>query len=1091
MASAVAPPAGLALAQTTGASGLAAGFSQPPAAARPRAWWHWMDGNVSQDGIVKDLAWMARVGVGGVQNFDGSLHTPQIVPERVPYGSDAWRAALRRAVAEAQARGLEFTIASSPGWSETGGPWVRPEQAMKKLVWSELDLEGGKPFVGVLPSPPGVSGPFQEFPGGGAEPSAPAPPGLPSLYRDAKLVAYRIGAADRTPDPSITASAVFDAAELMRGDRTRFRPLAMGPDGQGWIDFAYPGPVTMRAVELVLEPGRRIGPIYPSWPTGRIEASDDGLTYRKIADLPERGAPQQTIAFAATTARHFRILLTDRYAPFPVKAFAPPDTPVAAHGVAHVRFVGEARVTRFEDKAGWSTISGLADAPTPPADADAVVAARDVIDVTDRLAPDGTLRWTPPAGRWRILRLGWSLTGKLNNPASEEGTGLEVDKLNREHVQAYIDHYLGLYEQAVGRDNMGARGIGYMLNDSYEAMAANWTDDILVQFRKRRGYDPTPWLPVLTGRVVVSAEDSDRFLWDFRRTLSDLIVEAHYGQLSDELHARGMGRYGEAHEALRAFVGDGMEVKKSADVPMGATWAMPSPSKLLPDILESASVAHLYGQNVVAAESFTAIFPSYGFDPARLKPIADKMLANGVNRFVIHTSAHQPVDTPGPGVGLGGVGQWFTRKETWAEMAGPWIDYLARSSQLLQQGRFVADIAWFYGEDDNITALYDDRPPGVPEGYGFDFVNADAIRSILSARDGLLVSPGGGRYRVLAVDPAARITLPTLRKLDALSRQGVIIAGPRPDRSPSLADDDLQFAALAQAIWDRSGRTFTGIEAALAAIDLRADVSLGHPSLSFVHRKLDDSDLYFVANLGDAPVETRASFRISGLAPEVWRADDGSSALVSYDRVQDRTEVPLTLGAHDAVFVVFDKPAAALSYRAPVLATTPVKTVRGPWRLSFPTGSGAPAALTLPALASWSDSQDPNVRYFSGAARYAVSVTLPPPPKQGRLLLDLGQVANVARVSVNGRETGYAWKAPYRVDITDVARTGANAIQIEVANLWPNRLIGDRQPGAGPPRAQAAFDPFEATSPLLVSGLLGPVQVLVEAPVAEGSVAKP
>ncbi|GGL36304.1 glycosyl hydrolase [Caulobacter rhizosphaerae] len=1080
------------MAQTVAAStpgGLAQSFVDPPPAARPRVWWHWMDGNVSQDGIVKDLAWMARVGIGGVQNFDGSLHTPQVVSERAPYGGEAWRAALRRAVAEAQARGLEFTIASSPGWSETGGPWVRPEQAMKKLVWSELDLEGGKPFAGVLPSPPHVSGPFQDLPGGGAEPSAPPPPGLPSLYRDAKVIAYRVPAGDRTPDARITTSAPFDAAELTRGDRTRFQPLAMGADGQGWIDFAYPAPVTMRAVELVLEPGPRIGPIYPSWPTGRIEASDDGRAYRKIADLPARGAPQQTIAFAATTARHFRVLLTDRYAPFPVKAFAPPDTPVAAHGVAHVRVLGEARVSRFEDKAGWSTVSGLAAAPTPAADT--VIAAGDVIDLSDRLGPDGTLRWTPPAGRWRVLRLGWSLTGKLNNPASEEGTGLEVDKLNREHVKAYVDHYLGLYEKAVGRDNMGARGIGYMLNDSYEAMAANWTDDILVQFKARRGYDPTPWLPVLTGRVVTNAEDSDRFLWDFRRTLSDLIDEAHYGQLSDELHARGMGRYGEAHEALRAFVGDGMEVKKSADVPMGATWAMPSPSKFLPDILESASVAHLYGQNLVAAESFTAIFPSYGFDPASLKPIADKMLANGVNRFVIHTSVHQPVDTPGPGIGLGGVGQWFTRKETWAELARPWTDYLARSSQLLQQGRFVADIAWFYGEDDNITALYDERPPAVPEGYGFDFVNADAIRSILSAQDGQLVAPGGGRYRVLAIDPVARITLPTLRKLDALSRQGVVIAGPRPGRSPSLADEDREFAALAQAVWGRTGRTFSTIDAALSALDLRPDANLGNPSLSYVHRKLDDADLYFVANLGDAPVETRASFRVGGGAPEIWRADDGSRTPASYDRTHDRTEVPLVLGAHDALFVVFGKSAAAASYRAPAVTLATLKTVSGPWRLGFPAASGAPAAVPLPALASWTDSKDPGVRYFSGAARYAKSVTLPAKPKDARLFLDLGQVANVARVTVNGRAVGYAWKAPYRVDITDAARTGRNRLEIEVANLWPNRLIGDRQPGAGPPRAQAAFDPFKPDTPLLPSGLMGPVRLLVEAPVGQAGRVEP
>jgi len=1079
------PPGNVLIAKTATdapAPPLAESFANPPPAARPRVWWHWMDGNVTEDGIVKDLEWMERIGIGGVQNFDGSLHTPQVVAKRVPFGSEAWRAALRRAVAEAEARGLEFTIASSPGWSETGGPWVRPEQAMKKLVWSEYDVEGGKPVAAPLPAPPSVSGPFQEIPGGCAEPSAPPPPGLPMLYRDSRVIAYRIPGADRTPAPHITASAEFDTAMLAVGNRTRFQPLAMGSDKRGWVDFVYPKPVTMRAVELVLEPGQRIGPIYPSWPAGRIEASDDGLNYRKIADLPERGAPQQTLAFPATTAPHFRLLLEDRFAPFPVKAFAPPDKAVAAHGIAHIRFLGEARVTRFEDKAGWSTIAGLGAVQTPPADAGALIAPRDVIDITERMQPDGMLRWTPPSGRWRVLRLGWSLTGKLNNPASEEGTGLEIDKLNGDHVKAYAETYLSLYEQAVGRDNMGARGIGYMLNDSYEAMAANWTDDILAEFAKRRGYDPTPWLPVLTGRIVNSAKDSDHFLWDFRRTLADLIADEHYGQLSAELHARGMGRYGESHEALRAFVGDGMEVKKSADVPMGATWALPNPSKLLPDILESASVAHLYGQNIVAAESFTAIFPSYGFDPAMLKPVADKMMANGVNRFVIHTSVHQPVDTPGPGIGLGGVGQWFTRKETWAEMARPWTDYLARSSYLLQQGRFVADIAWFYGEDDNITAIYNDRSPAVPQGYAFDFINGDAIRSILHAENGQIIAPGGGRFRLLAIDPEARMTLPTLRKLDALSRDGAIIVGERPAYSPSLADDDKEFARLAMDIWNRAGRTFPSIDAAIAALNLKPDVKLGHASLSFVHRKLPDADLYFIANLGDAAVETTASFRVDGRAPELWRADDGSITPASYQLIDGRTQMPLTLGAHDAYFAVFRKQATASSLVVPATTLTPLKTLDGPWQLSFPAGTGAPAALTLPALASWTESKDPDIRYFSGTARYKKAVSLSALPAGGRLLLDLGEVANVARVTINGRVAGYAWKAPYRIDITSAVRPGSNMIEIEVANLWPNRLIGDRQPDAGPGRAEAAFDPFEADSPLLPSGLLGPVRLLLKAP---------
>ncbi|WP_256367394.1 glycosyl hydrolase [Microbulbifer sp. SH-1] len=1056
-------------------------FASPPSHTLPRVWWHWMDGNVTKEGITKDLDWMTRVGIGGIQYFDGSLETPQIVETRVPFLSDSWRTVIRHAVNEAETHNLEFTIASSPGWSETGGPWVRPEQAMKKLAWSETEIQGGQSISQLLPLPPSTSGPFQDIPGGGSEPSKVPPADLPMLYRDSRVIAYRIPTADQNREAQITSSSPLDITRLQEGGRTHFQKLEIDPEQLAWVDFGYSKPVTMRAVELVLQPGQRIGPIYPSWPRGRIEASDDGQRYWKVAELPARGAPQQTVAFPATTAQHFRLALEPRFSPFPVKAFAPPEMLITAHEIARIKFVSEARVHRFEDKAGWSTIPGLSEVQTPPADADSVVQANDVLDISDKMEADGTLRWAAPEGRWRILRMGWSLTGKQNNPASEEGTGLEVDKLNRKHVKAYMDAYLGIYEQAVGQANMGERGIRYMLNDSYEAMAANWTDDMLEEFKHRRGYSPTPWLPVLTGRIVNSAEESDRFLWDYRRTLADLIAEEHYGTISDELHARGMGRYGESHEALRAFVGDGMEVKKTADVPMGATWAMPNLPRQLPDLRESASVAHLYGQNIVAAESFTGLFPAYGFDPARLKPIADKMMANGVNRFVIHTSAHQPDDAPGPGIGLGAVGQWFTRKETWAEMARPWMEYLARSSYLLQQGRFSADIAWFYGEDDNITALYDERPPTVPKGYAFDFVNADAIRSLLFMENKNLVAPSGATYRLLAIDPnVQRITLATLRKLDALSTAGLVIAGPKPTHSPSLADDTGEFSTLTEAIWSRKGQTFLTIEAAVSSLKLEPDVKFEGEELSFVHRKLLDGDLYFIANLSDEDFDAVASFRVTEKTPEVWRADSGTVETTSYDIIDSRTNVPLTLTAHDAIFVMFRKSASATAHHMPAIKHTTLQTLTGPWQLSFPDDRGTPRTVIFDNLYSWTESESAGIRYFSGTARYSKTVSIDKISKGERLLIDLGNVANVAEVTVNGSTAGIAWKAPYQLDITELAHEGNNQIEIAVANLWPNRLIGDRQPDAKRQYAQAAYNPFDENSPLQPSGLLGPVRLLTE-----------
>ncbi len=616
------------------------GFVAPPPAARPRVWWHWMNGNVTKEGIRRDLEWMKRVGLGGFQNFDASLFGDTVVDKRVAYMTPEWKDAFRYAIELADRLGLETAIAGSPGWSESGGPWVTPEQAMKKLVWSETRVQGGQPFAGALPKPPTTSGPFQNVPAG--EPSSTGQRALPELYRDVAVIAYRVPASDQPQDdlhPIVTSSGgAIDASRLADGDLVRSATLPAPPAGEtAWIQFEYAAPQAIRAVTLAMG-----GPKPPWWaprpPGSELGASDDGRSFRTIAQIPRSVAEQNTVAFGAVRARFFRVT-------FPA-APAPPG-PLIAELVLHTG----ARVHRFEEKAAFATLGVLSEVPTPAVAPDDAVRKGDVVDLTTKMRPDGTLDWAPPAGRWAVLRMGYSLLGRQNAPASPEGTGLEVDKLNAAHVKAYMTTYLDMYQSAVG-PLMGKRGLQYLISDSWEAGAQNWTDEMLAEFTKRRGYDPHPWLPTLTGRVVESADATERFLWDFRRTLSDLLAENHYDQISALLKARGMGRYGESHEGGRAFVGDGMEAKRSADVPTGAMWTQqPGVNEeqygANADIRESASVAHLYGQNLVAAESMTAASGPWAWSPATLKPTADKLLAMGLNRFVIHTSVHQPLRRQG------------------------------------------------------------------------------------------------------------------------------------------------------------------------------------------------------------------------------------------------------------------------------------------------------------------------------------------------------------------------------------------------------------------------------------------------------------
>ncbi|HEX7980071.1 MAG TPA: glycosyl hydrolase [Gemmatimonadaceae bacterium] len=1075
-----------ATAQATSTTSLEQSFRTPPNSAQPRVWWHWMNANVTRRGIDEDLAWMHRVGVGGLQNFDASLNTPRIVQKPVTFMSDAWKAEFHHAVTLADSLGLEFTIASSPGWSETGGPWVKPEQAMKKLVWSERVVDGGTPVVGVLPAPPTVSGTFQNIASSNTSLSG-ASFKVPTLYHDAAVVAYRMPAAESEAQPTITASSAVDATAFRDGDLAKNVEVTFGPDSLAWVQFAYAQPTTIRALTVVAAGSGGRGGFGGGSAVGQIQVSDDGTSFRTIGELPRGGAPEETIALPPTTAKFFRVLFKQPPAPGAgLPGLGGPPQPVRAQRIAELSFTSAARIHRFEDKAAWSHIEGLDSMPTPSVSADLAVPKSSVIDLTSRMRPDGTLDWTPPAGKWRVLRLGWSLAGTLNRPASPEGTGLEVDKLDRDHVRSYLNYYLGLYAGAAGPGMVGKRGVRYMLTDSYEAAASNWTDRMIAEFTARRGYDPRPWLPALTGRVVESAEASDRFLWDFRRTLSDLISDNHYAELTRLLHAQGIGRYGESHEVRRAFIGDGMEVKKSADIPMGATWYGRANGLVLPDIRESAAVAHLYGQNLVAAESFTTVGGiAYGISPETLKPTADKMMANGLNRFVIHTSVHQPVDSSGPGVGLGPFGEWFTRHETWAEQAGAWTGYLARSSHLLQQGRNVADVAWFYGEGDNVTALYAARTPIVPLGYAWDFVNGDALRNLLTVKNGRLTAPSGASYRVLALDPAARrMTVPTLRKIRDFVRAGGIVVGEKPVETPSLSDDQAELKRLADALWNGqtgAGKVVATLDAAVAAAGLAPDVDVrGDSTRLFVHRALRDGEIYFVANTTDRPASGEMSFRVAGKAPELWRADDGTIAPLSYRIEGGRTFVTLPMTANDAVFVVFRARATAPSRRIPDRVETSVATLDGPWTVAFAPNLGAPATATFPELVSWTTSSEPGVKYFSGTGTYTKALQVSAEWRAGgsRLLLDLGSVKNIADVRVNGRFVGFAWRPPFRVDVTDAVTSGANTIEIRVSNLWPNRLIGDKQPGVDRKYAFAIFDPFRADSPLLPSGLLGPVRLL-------------
>jgi alpha-L-rhamnosidase len=1095
--------------------GLIEGFRHPPQSARPLVWWHWMNGNITQEGVRLDIEWMHRIGLAGFQTFDVARDTPQVVDHRLPYMTSGWKDAFRYATNLANQLDMEEAIGGSPGWSETGGPWVPPAQGMKKYVWSETLVKGGEPFTSTLTPPPSKTGAFQNA---GVRDILPAPDGaakLPQFYADAAVVAYRKrggGQGTQSLGAKISASAGSpDFSLLADGDLEKTTSLPIPAEGQSvWIQYEFAQASTIRSITIAT---REVG-LFEALISGvgnperSLQVSDDGRNFRQVAKLLGGGAPQLTVSFSPITARYFRILFKRVSLPQPpiwasgldLRSFRSkiPPTP-KNYEIAELVLHQEARVNHFEDKAAFSTVGDLDKLATLPVSRDQSIPKSDIIDLTSKMRPDGTLDWTPPTGEWVVVRLGYSLLGITNHPATAEATGLEVDKLNGAFVKNYMDAYLDSYKETVGGEMMGKRGIRSVITDSWEAGSQNWTDDMLVQFRKRRGYDPIPWMPVLTGRIVESSEASDKFLWDFRKTIADLIADEHYGQIHASLKERDMGLYSESHESGRAFVADGMEVKKSADVPMGAMWTQTPNANhqqygYNADDRESASVAHIYGQNVAAAESFTAAAAPWGWSPATLKPTADQEMLNGINRFVIHESAHQPMVGKVPGLTLGPFGQWFNRNETWSEQAGPWIDYLARSSYMLQQGHFAADIVYFYGEDSNLTSIFADKAPDLPAGYGFDYINADALIHELTVTDDRITTRSGMSYKLLVLDPrSCHMSLPVLRALRSLVQAGAVITGSKPTDTPSLADDLTEFERIAVELFGDGtgvhkvgkGKVYAGVDAATAlhGLDISPDFDCSNTHrdsrIEFVHRITPDADIYFIDNRSDHEETLNATFRLASRKPEVWRAEGGTVEPVTYQTANGHTRIPLSLEAWGTEFVVFHRRLTVPSSSEPMKVEIKLAAVEGPWRVTFQPNRGAPDSITFPQLISWSTSTSPGVKYYSGAANYTNMIDAPAAWFTGRshLWLDLGGVKDLASVSVNGKDVGLAWHAPYRVDVTSVLKPGKNSLIITVTNLWVNRLIGDQQPNAIK-YTYSDVTPYHAYSPLLPSGLLGPVQII-------------
>jgi hypothetical protein len=1061
-------------------------FKNPPQAAHPRTWWHWTGSNISKEGITKDLEWMKRMGIAGMQLSDVASGGGQEVSPKLPFGAPEWLYAVHHAAKEAERLNLEMTMFSSAGWSLTGGPWVKPEGAMKKLVWSELNVNGGKLFNRILPHPPTEIGSFKNS------------GNKTGYYNDCAVIAFK------TPNdeleiennrPVISSNkGVIKADALLDDDLNS--ALTLGTAGEKvpvWIQFSYDKPFKAKALSIGSKQGI---------PFGSLMASTDGINYKILAEFPGksgyRGSTVRTFSFPEITAKYFRIELTA--APFkPASVISQATTSAdTSYSINELKLFSGARINRWEDKAGFNFLFEYESVATPKVKAEEAISQSEVINLTAKMSADGTLNWAVPNGKWTIMRFGYSLTGAKNRPAVPTGLGYEADKLSKKYTEDYLKGYTAPLMKELG--NLYGNRLQYMIMDSWEAGIQNWTDELLQEFKNRRGYDLSPYLPALAGRVVQNAEVSDRVLWDFRRTLVDMFAENHYGTITDFLHKQGLKTYGEAGGVSLESMEDALLNKKYVDIPMGEFWVKdlhPS-SMYYEDVRGAASAGHIYGKNIIAAESFTG--GNYE-SPYTLKKISDYWFTQGINRLVFHTSAHQPLDTK-PGNTM--VGTHINRNITWAEKGAPFIDYLSRNAYMLQKGTFVADIAYLLNEGGPSTMPFwgAGLQPAKPEGYESDYVNADVVvNSMTVDPSGRIVLPSGMSYAVLVLPNVQTMTLPVLKKIKELVNDGATIVGPKPLSTPSLANypnSDQELSHLANEVWGDldgisrfrysfgKGQVIWGMPLSyvMNSLKLIPDIEWSKPldvNFSWIHKKDGDKDIYFVVNGSDFVQDLNVRFRVTGKEPELWHSGDGSTEPAAFQANTDRTLVPLHFEAREAMFVVFDKASKTLSRTLPLMSFQEALTMKGPWEIDFPEKGGAPAKITLDSLSSWTANTDEGIKYFSGTATYTktfeaskeiLNVGKP-------IFLDLGTVSDLAEVNLNGISLPILWKAPFRTEITKALKKGKNLLQIKVTNEWTNRLIGD-QLHPDKKVLDSYTRPFGGAYQLTDSGLIGPVKIVIQ-----------
>lgn len=980
-------------------------FEIPPNEAKPHTWFHIMSGNMSRQGLTEDLEAIADAGIGGIILFNVTHRIPN---GPVDFNSPEHIELTAFAAAECQRLGLTFGIHNCDGWTSSGGPWVPVEHSMKRVVHREIVIDGGEVNLRL-----------------------PSPTMRADFYRDIAVIAYpalesEIEQAEQ--HPKVTSSAPqFDTNIATNGKLDERSELPFSKDGPAWIQWSFEKPFTARSFYLNTEKQRTKGKYF-------LQSSKDGKTFTNQLELKiqRHGKYEYSMdrSFPPITARYFRFVSE------------------VAMDLAEIELSATEKFSKLNGRLNISRADNVALQKLPVADPTMVIKKDTILDLTSHVDGNGNLNTTLPAGKWTVMRFGYTTTAALNDPASHPGTGWEVDKFSSEAFETFWDGYVKNVINAIKEVAPGA--LHSVEVDSYEVGGQNWTDGYESQFRDRIGYDLTQFLPLYAGRFVESAEVTERVLWDIRRFNSDLMAENYFDTFDELCEAEGI-------KSILEPYGNGpfnqLDAARLADIPMGEFHS--SGKQMLSG---AVSAGHTYGKNIISAEAYTSgPQTNYEAHPGKWKLTGDKAWTAGVNEFVFHTYAHQSNTHVKPGMTMSGFGAQINRNQTWWETAGKsWFQYVARGQHLLRQGVPVADLLVFVGDGSPNAVPRRSGLGNLPNSINYDGVNADVLINRVSIENGKLVLPEGTRYHALVLRNIRELRLSTLQRLEELSSQGALIIGGPPQSlgGYAVSNDDLgTFASLVAKIWSRPN-TIEKMDwdSIYKTHEIPLDLFIeSGEEVSYAHRRTENEDIYFFYNPHEERQSLNCTFAIEGKIPEFWDPVSGSvSPLDNYEVTDGKTKVVVPMPPKNSGFVVFrDSPTPSRHFtqspRIQTQATLKNLKVAGPWEVDFPDLKKGPQTFTFDELADWTSHDFEGVKHYSGTASYRTSFKLDNKhlKQNRRLTLDLGETHIAARVTLNGKDLGVLWHAPYTIDISQAAKAGKNDLRIDVVNQWANRLIGD------------------------------------------------